>query len=312
MANNLFIRQRNTLPTAVWEVVDEEGCAVPLINTEFGDAVAVTFTMTKQDRNMTPALIDAPANFINTDKNQLEYRPTEFDTLFTGHFYIMFTVKFQQTIVAAVNSSFTYEGVIYSSVLANANLNTTQIIFDGVKTIAQIITDFNTINDDKIESNAPNDAIVPSASTQTLTGGVNLQIFERKISYPSQRELFLMSVTKVHSTDANINPPPTLPPTGGEVEDWLMERLREDFDLIGTKDDVNRFFSTTPYFFTVNEAFNIQIFHNGVKLTRGVDYNVASTDISKQGYNQIIFEVDAGIPSAGDILTANFYIADTE
>ena len=74
---------------------------------------------------------------------------------------------------------------------------------------------------------------------------------------------------------------------------------------------MNDTFTTFPYWFTINEAFKIKVNVNGREMTRGVDYNVYSSDTSKLGYNTVIFESDAYIPQVGDEVKFDFYIADS-
>ena len=310
MANQLYIRQLHTLPTMVWQIVDEEGCPIDLADTVLGEAQKVTFTFAKSDRAMTPVLIETPASFLDKTKGLLEYKWTKYDTLYCGFYYAMFTVYFASSVNQGEKAKVDYEGVTYEAADIGEDLNSVDIVFDGVKTIAQIVSDFNTAYpDDNITHNAADDSVVPTAGTVTLSGGSNTITLEKKIGYPSQREDLEVKVTKIYGSASDF--PPDVPESP-DIEDWLADRKRTDFVPSEAKDGVNKVFSTLPYFFTVNEAFNIHVKFNGVNLVRGVDYNVASTDTNKLGYNQIIFESDFDAPEAIDSLLFDFYISDRE
>ena len=312
MANEMFIRQTHTVPRMVWQVVNDEGCPVDLTSTSFGAAQKATFTMSKTDRAMTPVIIDAPAILIDAAKGLLGYNWTPFDTLFVQTYYCMFSVHFTEMITLGEKAQITYQGVNYIAVANGTQWNTRLITFDGLSTIAQIIAAFNLSNPNyQITSNAADTGVVPVSGTATLVGGVNDVTNERKVGYPEQREDLEMSVEPVHSLGIDFLPP-IIPAPGSALQDWLNERFREQYPLVGTKNGVNRIFTVSPHFFTVNESFTIKVTHDTDRLTRGVDFNVASTNTSKLGYNQIIFEEDAILPEAGDELFADFYISDKE
>jgi hypothetical protein len=74
--------------------------------------------------------------------------------------------------IAAVKASGTYAEVLYTAVVAGKNGNTIVLPFDGVKTIAQVISDWNTANPaNTVGSNAADTSVVPAAGSLTLSGG---------------------------------------------------------------------------------------------------------------------------------------------
>jgi hypothetical protein len=75
--------------------------------------------------------------------------------------------------VGGVLATVLYETVNYTAVNFGLAGNTISLVFDGVKDIATVVSDWNTANPtNTITHDAPSDLVVPTASTVNLVGGV--------------------------------------------------------------------------------------------------------------------------------------------
>ena len=300
----LFVKQYDTLPNLQWQILDSRQC--PLNLTTLG-VTKVTFTMVKADRYNTPRIIEAPAEIADLKKGLLQYRWSRFDTIYTGWHYAWFTVYFASALSGGARAAGAYEGVVYLASTIGEIGNEISLVFDGVKNIGEVVGEWNFAHpDNQVTHNANDVLVIPTAYTVDLVGGVNQIENEQRISYPDQKEKLEVTVEGAFGQVGNQQSPP--PPS---ISDWLAERRREDFALIGVKNGENKTFTTSPFWFTINEAFKIKVRLNGRILTRDIDYRVYSSNSSKQGYNTIIFEENVYIPQSTDILLADFYISDS-
>ena len=72
--------------------------------------------------------------------------------------------------VAAANGLF--QGVTYTAVTAGSAGNAITLIFDGVKTIAQVVSNYNSANPtNQVTHNATNSSVVPTAGAMKLDQG---------------------------------------------------------------------------------------------------------------------------------------------
>lgn len=80
------------------------------------------------------------------------------------------TIDSSQTPAKAATGS--YGSVTYTAVTAGENGNTITLVFDGVKTIAQVVSDWNTAHgSNTVGHNSSTPTTVPAAGTLVLSGG---------------------------------------------------------------------------------------------------------------------------------------------
>lgn len=74
--------------------------------------------------------------------------------------------------VAETKASLTSAEVLYSAIIGGNSGNNIALVFDGIETIAAVITAWNTANPtNNVSSNAADDTVVPEATSFRLFGG---------------------------------------------------------------------------------------------------------------------------------------------
>lgn len=76
-------------------------------------------------------------------------------------------------LVGGVFATVAFQAVNYTADIIGSIGNTILLTFDGIKSIATVILDWNTANPlNTVSSDAPNDAVIPTAGGAQLIGGV--------------------------------------------------------------------------------------------------------------------------------------------
>lgn len=84
--------------------------------------------------------------------------------------------------------------------------------------------------------------------------------------------------------------------------------FKQQIELIGTKNSINRIFTTVDKFINGlygNNVFKISIKHNGRDLVEGIDYMVAESGGVGTGYDTVILNF---VPKARSVLVADYVL----